>query len=85
MNSSSEIIQKDLLSDVKSSEIGQMLLTTDISVAGQHVDSSAANKIYLTDRRVTLVDLPYTFEKGTNHVIPDYKLLEQKDLVDKEI
>lgn len=85
MNSSSEIIQKDLLSDVKSSEIGQMLLTTDISVAGQHVDSSAANKIYLTDRRVTLVDLPYTFEKGTNHVIPDYKLLEQKDLVDNEI
>lgn len=85
MNSSSEIIQKDLLSDVKSSEIGQILLTSDISIAGQHVDSSVANKIYLTERRVTLVDLPYTFEKGTNHVIPDYKLLEQKDLVDNEI
>jgi hypothetical protein len=53
-----------------------MLLTTDMTVAGQHVDSSAANKIYLTERRVTLVDLPYTFEEGTNHVIPDYKLLE---------
>lgn len=85
MDSSSSIIQKDLLSDVKSSTLGQMLLTTDITVAGQHVDSSAANKIYLTDRRVTLVDLPYTFEEGTNHVIPDYKLLEQKDLVDNEI
>lgn len=85
MESSSSIVQKDLLSDVKSSTLGQMLLTTDITVAGQHVDSSAANKIYLTDRRVTLVDLPYTFEEGTNHVIPDYKLLEQKDLVDNEM
>ena len=62
-----------------------MLLTSDISVAGQHIDSSAANKIYLTDRRVTLVDLPYTFEEGTNHIIPDYKLLEQKDLVEKHM
>ena len=34
MESSSSIIQKDLLSDVKSSTMGQMLLTTDISVAG---------------------------------------------------
>ena len=85
MESSSSIIQKDLLSDVKSSTMGQMLLTTDISVAGQHIDSSAANKIYLTDRRVTLVDLPFTFEEGTNNIIPDYKLLEQKDLVEQHI
>lgn len=85
MESSSSILQKDLLSDVKSSTMGQMLLTSDISVAGQHIDSSAANKIYLTDRRVTLVDLPYTFEEGTNHIIPDYKLLEQKDLVEKHM
>lgn len=85
MESSSSIIQKDLLSDVKSSTMGQMLLTSDISIAGQHIDSSAANKIYLTDRRVTLVDLPYTFEEGTNHIIPDYKLLEQKDLVEKHM
>jgi hypothetical protein len=56
-----------------------MLLTTDISIAGQHIDSSAANKIYLTDRRVTLVDLPWTYEEGTNNIIPDYNLLEQKD------
>ena len=34
MNSSSEILQKDLLSDVKSSTMGQMLLTTDMSIAG---------------------------------------------------
>ena len=82
MNSSSEIIQKDLLSDVKSSTMGQMLLTTDISIAGQHVDSSAASKIYLTDRRVTLVDLPWTYEKDTNNIVPDYSLLEQKDQVE---
>lgn len=85
MDSSSSIIQKDLLSDVKSSTMGQMLLTSDISVAGQHVDSSSANKIYLTDRRVTLVDLPYTFEEGTNHIIPDYNLLKQKDLVEQHM
>ena len=85
MDSSSTMIQKDLLSEVKSSTLGQMLITTDISVAGQHIDSSASNKIYLTDRRVTLVDLPYTFEDGTNHIIPDYNLLKQKDLVDNEI
>jgi hypothetical protein len=53
-----------------------MLITTDISVAGQHIDSSASNKIYLTDRRVTLVDLPYTFEDGTNYIVPDYNLLK---------
>jgi hypothetical protein len=23
-----------------------------------------------------LVDLPYTYEEGTNNIIPDYKLLE---------
>lgn len=85
MNSSSEIIQKDLLSDVKSSEIGQMLLTTDMSIAGQHVDSSAASKIYLTARRVTLVDLPWTYEKDTNNIVPDYGLLEQKDQVEKHM
>ena len=62
-----------------------MLLTTDMSIAGQHIDSSAANKIYLTDRRVTLVDLPWTYEEGTNNIIPDYNLLEQKDKVDKYI
>lgn len=90
MNSSSEMIQKDLLSDVKSSEMGQMLLTTDISIAGQHVDSSAASKIYLTGRRVTLVDLPWTYERDsngeyTNHIVPDYSLLEQKDQVEKHM
>lgn len=90
MNSSSEIMQKDLLSDVKSSQMGQLFLTTDISVAGQHVDSSAANKIYLTSRRATLVDLPWTYEKDadgnyTNNIVPDYELLEQKDLVEKHM
>lgn len=85
MASSSSMIEKDLLSDVKSSTMGQMLITTQMSVAGQHVDSSAANKIYLTDRRATLVDLPYTYEEGTNSIIPDYKLLEQKDQVDNYV
>ena len=90
MNSSSEILQKDLLADVKSSTMGQMLLTTDISIAGQHVDSSAASKIYLTDRRVTLVDLPWTYEKDsngqyTNNIVPDYDLLAQKDQVEKHM
>ena len=90
MDSSSSIIQKDLLSEVKSSTLGQMLLTSDISIAGQHIDSSASNKIFLTDRRVTIVDLPWTYEKDangkpTNNVVPDYELLAQKDLVDEYI
>ena len=80
MDSSSQMLQKDLLSDVKSSTMGQMLLTSDISVAGQNVDSSTANKIYLTDRRATLVDLPYKVENG--HILPDYKLLAEKDDVE---
>lgn len=80
MDSSSQMLQKDLLSDVKSSTMGQMLLTSDISVAGQNVDSSTANKIYLTDRRATLVDLPYRVENG--HILPDYKLLAEKDDVE---
>lgn len=90
MDSSSSIIQKDLLSEVKSSTLGQMLLTSDISIAGQHIDSSAANKIFLTDRRVTLVDLPWTYEKDangnpTNNVVPDYELLAQKDIVEEHM
>ena len=85
MNSSSEMLQKDLLSDVKGSTVGKMLLTADISIAGQHIDSSSANKIFLKERRMTLVDLPYTYEEGTNHIIPDYKLLEQKDLVEQYV
>ena len=85
MQSSSEMLQKDLLSDVKGSTVGQMLLTADISIAGQHIDSSSANKIFLKERRMTLVDLPYTYEEGTNHIIPDYKLLEQKDLVEQYV
>lgn len=90
MNSSSEILQKDLLSDVKSSTLGQMLLTSDMSIAGQHIDSSAASKIYLTDRRVTLVDLPWTYEKDdsgnyTNNIVPDYELLAQKDQVEEHM
>lgn len=90
MDSSSSIIQKDLLSEVKSSTLGQMLLTSDISIAGQHIDSSSANKIFLTDRRVTLVDLPWTYEKDangnpTNNVVPDYELLAQKDLVEEHM
>lgn len=83
MDSSSQMLQKDLLSDVKGTNMGQMLLTSDISVAGQHVDSSTANKIYLTDRRATLVDLPYRVENG--HILPDYKLLAEKDAVEAEM
>lgn len=85
MNSSSEMLQKDLLSDVKGSTVGKMLLTADISIAGQHIDSSSANKIFLKERRMTLVDLPYTYEEGTSHIIPDYKLLKQKDLVEQYV
>lgn len=85
MESSSAMLKKDLLSDVKSSTVGQMLMTTDMSIAGQHIDSSAANKIYLTDRRVTLVDLPYTYDPNSNTIIPDYELLSQKDQVDEYI
>lgn len=85
MDSSSEMLQKDLLSDVKGSTVGQMLLTADISIAGQHIDSSSANKIFLKERRMILVDLPYTYEEGTNNIIPDYKLLEQKDLVEQYV
>lgn len=85
MESSSSMLQKDLLSDVKSSTLGQMLITTDMSIAGQHIDSSAANKIYLTDRRVTLVDLPYTYDPESNGIVPDYELLLQKDQVDNYI
>lgn len=85
MESSSSMLQKDLLSDVKSSTLGQMLITTDMSIAGQHIDSSAANKIYLTDRRVTLVDLPYTYDLESNGIVPDYELLLQKDQVDNYI
>ena len=85
MESSSAMLKKDLLSDVKSSTVGQMLMTTDMSIAGQHVDSSAANKIYLTDRRITLVDLPYTYDPDSNTIIPDYELLSQKDQVDEYI
>jgi hypothetical protein len=53
-----------------------MLISTDMSIAGQHIDSSAANKIFITGRRVTLVDLPWTYDKETGNVVPDYDLLE---------
>lgn len=90
MNSSSEIIQTQLLSGVTNSEMGQILDTTQISIAGQHIDSSVINKVYLASKHGTLVDLPWTYEKDdngnyTNHVIPDYQLLHQKDKVEEHM
>lgn len=90
MNNSSEIIQTQLLSGVTNSEMGQILDTTQISIAGQHIDSSVINKVYLASKHGTLVDLPWTYEKDgngnyTNHVIPDYELLHQKDKVEEHM
>lgn len=90
MNSSSERMQTNLLSDVPKSEMGSILDTTQISIAGQHIDSSVTNKIYLPVTHGTLVDLPWTYEKDdngnyTNHVIPDYELLHQKDKVEEHM
>jgi hypothetical protein len=47
---------------------------TDMSIAGQHIDSSASSKIYLFDKKATFVDLPYTRDDSGN-IIPDYNLL----------
>ncbi len=85
MENSTTIMQGNLLSDVAKSRLGNMMLTSDISIAGQHVDSSQDRKIYLLEKRGTLVDLPWTYEEGTNHIVPDYGLLEQKDKVEEKI
>ena len=90
MNSNDEIMQTQVLSDVPKSTMGQILDTTQISVAGQHIDSSVINKIYLSVNQGTFVQLPWTYEKDdkgnyTNHIIPDYELLHQKDKVEEHM
>ena len=84
MKDSSSVIQNNLLSSVENSQLNQALQMTDISIAGQHIDSSASSKIYLFDKKATFVDLPYTRDDSGN-IIPDYNLLYQKDQVDKYI
>lgn len=84
MKDSSSVIQNNLLSSVENSQLSQALQMTDISIAGQHIDSSASSKIYLSDKKATFVDLPYTRDDSGN-IIPDYNLLYQKDQVDKYI
>ena len=77
-------IDKNLLSEAQNSAFGKMMDTDNISVAGQHVNSSVANKIFLTSKLTTLMDLPYTLDDQGN-IIPNYKLLEEKDIVDQHI
>lgn len=84
MYNDQKIIDKSLLSEAQNSEFGKMMDTDNISVAGQHVNASVANKIYLTSRLTTLMDLPYKYDDQGN-IIPDYKMLEEKDIVDKQI
>lgn len=84
MKDSSSVIQNNLLSSVENSQLNQALQMTDISIAGQHIDSSASSKIYLSDKKATFVYLPYTKDNYGN-IIPDYNLLYQKDQVDKYI
>lgn len=79
-----KVIDKNLLSEAHNSAFGQMMDTDNISVAGQHVNSSVANKIFLTSKFTTLMDLPYRFDDQGN-IIPDYNLLDEKDIVDKQI
>lgn len=79
-----KIIDKNLLSEAQNSAFGKMMDTDNISVAGQHVNPSVANKIFLNSKLTTLMDLPYTLDDQGN-IIPDYKLLEEKDIVDKQI
>lgn len=79
-----QVIDKNLLSEAHNSAFGQMMDTDNISVAGQHVNSSVANKIFLTSKFTTLIDLPYRFDDQGN-IIPDYNLLYEKDKVDQEI
>ena len=85
MENSTTIMQGNLLSDARKSRLGNMMLTSDISIAGQHIDASQDRKIYLLEKRGTLVDLPWTYEEGTNYIVPDYGLLEQKDKVEEKI
>lgn len=77
-------IDKNLLSEAQNSAFGKMMDTDNISVAGQHVNASVANKIFLTSKLTTLMDLPYTLDDQGN-IIPNYKLLEEKDKVDQHI
>ena len=79
-----KIIDKNLLSEAQNSAFGKMMDTDNISVAGQHVNPSVANKIFLNSKLTTLMDLPYTLDDQGN-IIPDYKLLEEKDKVDQHI
>lgn len=79
-----KVIDKNLLSEAQNSAFGKMMDTDNISVAGQHVNASVANKIFLNSKLTTLMDLPYTLDDQGN-IIPDYKLLEEKDKVDQHI